>query len=379
MIDYEILRLVWWVLIGVLFIGFAITDGYDIGAANLLPVLGRDEMEKRLVINAVAPHWDGNQVWLITAGGALFAAWPTVYATAFSGFYWALLLVLFALILRPIAFDYRSKIDDPKWRNICDRSLFISGFVPSLIFGVAFGNLFQGYEFTFNEYMQSSFTGSFFDLLNPFALLCGLVSVSMLTMHGASWLKLRTEEEMSQRASRIARLGALLTLVLFAVAGLWVGNIPGYEITSVIDGNAASNPAGKTVEVIATGAWLANYSKYPLMMVAPVLGFVGLLGVLLLSATRQAGLNFTCSALAQAGIIMTAGFSLFPFILPSSSQPEFSLTLWDATSSYLTLGIMTVVAGIMVPTILGYTIWCFYQLWGRISRQHIAENSHSLY
>ena len=379
MIEYEVLRLIWWVLIGVLFIGFAITDGYDLGAANLIPVLGRDDTEKRLIINAVAPHWDGNQVWFITGAGALFAAWPTVYATAFSGFYWALMMVLFALILRPIAFDYRSKIEDPKWRKACDAGLFISGFVPALIFGVAIGNLFQGYDFSFNEYMQSTFTGSFFDLLNPFALMCGVLSVCMLTMHGASWLKLRTETEMSNRASRFARLFAVLTIILFAVGGLWVNQIPGYEITSVIDGNAPSNPAGKTVEVIATGAWLANYSKYPLMMIAPALGFIGALGVLLLAGSRFAALTFTSSALAQAGIIATAGLSLFPFILPSSSHPEFSLTLWDATSSYLTLGIMTVVAAIMVPTILGYTIWCFYQLWGRVSRQHIAENSHSLY
>ena len=189
--DYEVLRFIWWVLIGVLFIGFAIMDGYDLGTANLLPFMSKNDTERRIMINAVAPHWDGNQVWLITAGGALFAAWPTVYATAFSGFYWAMVLVLFALLIRPMAFDYRSKLPDPRWRNAWDWGLFASGIVPSIVFGVGFGNIFVGFEFQLDGFMRSSFTGSFFDLLNPFSLLCGIVSASMLTMQGAVWQKMR--------------------------------------------------------------------------------------------------------------------------------------------------------------------------------------------
>lgn len=376
--DYEVLRLIWWVLIGILLIGFAIMDGYDLGTANLLPFMSKNDTERRIMINAVAPHWDGNQVWLITAGGAIFAAWPTVYATAFSGFYWAMVLVLFALLIRPMAFDYRSKLEDPRWRNAWDWGLFASGAVPSLVFGVAFGNFFQGFGFELDDYMRSSFTGSFFDLLNPFALLCGVVSASMLTMHGAVWQKLRSGAPIRERAAAVSRYAGIITLVAFALGGLWVANMDGFHITSMMDTNAPSNPLTKSVELV-NGIWMHNFVKYPLMMVAPVLGFLGTLGVIALSGTRKDGLSFTCSALAQAGIIMTAGFALFPFVLTSSTHPSFSLTLWDATSSYMTLAIMTVVAALFVPIILSYTLWCFYKLWGRMTAEQIEQESHSLY
>ncbi|WP_299732637.1 cytochrome d ubiquinol oxidase subunit II [uncultured Endozoicomonas sp.] len=376
--DYEILRLIWWVLIGVLFIGFAIMDGYDLGTANLLPFMAKNDIERRIMINAVAPHWDGNQVWLVTAGGALFAAWPTVYATAFSGFYWAMVLTLFALLIRPMAFDYRSKLEDTRWRNAWDWGLFASGIVPSIVFGVGFGNIFVGFGFELDEFMRSSFTENFFNLLNPFSLLCGVVSGAMLTMQGAVWQKLRSGDPIRHRASIVARYSALVTLVAFAVGGLWIANIDGYQITSLIDPNAPSNPLNKTV-VLGEGLWLSNYSQYPIMMIAPVLGFLGTIGVILFSGTHKDALNFICSSLAQAGIIMTAGFSLFPFVLTSSSNPTFSLTIWDATSSFMTLAIMTGVAAIFVPTILGYTTWCFYKMWGRMTAEQIEQESHSLY
>ncbi|WP_422133609.1 cytochrome d ubiquinol oxidase subunit II [Endozoicomonas sp. ALD040] len=376
--DYEVLKFIWWVLIGVLFIGFAIMDGYDLGTANLLPFMSKTDEERRIMINAVAPHWDGNQVWLITSGGALFAAWPIVYATAFSGFYWAMLLVLFALIVRPLAFDYRSKVK-PEQTKYCDWGLFISGIVPSLVFGVAFGNLFLGFGFNLDDTMRSSFTQGFFSLLNPFALLCGVVSVSMLTMQGSVWQSMRSGSPIKERATIVARISALATIVTFALAGVWVANLPGFEVVSGLVMNGEANPLIKTVHIADAGIWLANYTKYPVMLIAPVMGFAGAIGVFLLANSRLHGLAFTCSSITQAGIIMTAGFSLFPFILPSSTHPNVSLTLWDATSSYLTLGIMTVVAMIFVPIILGYTIWCFYKLWGRMTAEHLNENTHSLY
>ena len=376
--EYEILRLIWWVLIGVLLIGFAIMDGYDLGTANLLPFMSKNDTERRIMINAIAPHWDGNQVWLITAGGAVFAAWPTVYATAFSGFYWAMVLVLFALLIRPMALDYRSKIEDTRWRNAWDWGLFASGAVPSLVFGVAFGNFFQGFGFHLDDLMRSSFTGSFFDLLNPFALLCGVVSVLMLTMHGAVWQKLRSGDPIRQRAAIVARYAGFGTVIAFALGGLWVAKMDGFAVTSALDPNGPSNPLGKTVELIS-GAWMSNFSLYPAMMIAPVLGFLGPLGVALLAGTHKDGLSFVLSSLGQAGIIMTAGFSLFPFVLTSSTNPAMSLTIWDSTSSFLTLAIMTAVAGVFVPIVLGYTIWCFYKLWGRMTAEHIEEHNHSLY
>ncbi|MDP0563616.1 MAG: cytochrome d ubiquinol oxidase subunit II [Candidatus Endonucleobacter sp. (ex Gigantidas childressi)] len=377
--DYEFLKLIWWVLIGILLIGFTITDGYDLGTANLLPFMSKTDSERRVMINAIAPHWDGNQVWLVTAGGAMFAAWPLVYATAFSGFYWAMNLVLFTLMLRPLALDYRSKIDDPRWRSVCDWGLFVSGIAPSLVFGIAFGNLFQGYGFEFDELMRSSFTSNFFDLLNPFALLCGIVSIAMISMQGATWQALRAGDPIQARAAKTARLLAIITAVAFALAGVWVANIPGYELTSIINTNGPANPLAKTVAIVDAGQWLVNYSKYPWMLIAPVLGFAGLLTLTFSSTTRFHGISFISSSLAQAGIIMTAGFSLFPFILPSSSHPGVSLTVWDATSSYLTLTIMTIVAAIFVPLILAYTTWCFYKMWGRVTVADINKNSHSLY
>lgn len=169
MLDYESLKLIWWVLVGVLLIGFALTDGFDLGAAALLPIVGRTDSERRVVINTIAPHWDGNQVWLITAGGALFAAWPLVYAAAFSGFYWAMLLVLFALFVRPVGFDYRSKLANTRWRQTWDWGLFAGALVPSLVFGVAFGNLLLGVPFQFDGDLRVSYHGSFWQLLNPSA------------------------------------------------------------------------------------------------------------------------------------------------------------------------------------------------------------------
>lgn len=377
MFDYEVLKLLWWVLIGVLLIGFAITDGYDLGTAGLLPFVGKSNDERRVVINAVAPHWDGNQVWFITFGGAIFAAWPIVYATAFSGFYWAMMLVLFALMIRPLAFEYRIKVE-PHQRKWCDLGLFISGVVPSLVFGVAFGNMFQGYDFTLDSNLRSTLNGSFWSLLNPFALLCGVVSLSMLLMQGACWLSLRTEGDVEKRSVVAARRLAIVVIVAFAVAGFWVAHIPGFEITSLIDGNATPNPLHKTVVIVESGRWLANYSKYPIALLAPVLGFLGAIGVILL-ASRKPSLTFISSSICQLGVITTAGASLFPFILPSSSDPSVSLTLWDATSSKMTLGIMTFAAAIFIPTILLYTTWCFYKMWGRINVKHIEDNSHSLY
>src|SRR5450830_1406752 len=200
MLDYFTLKIIWWALVGVLLIGFAIMDGHDMGVGTLLPFVGRTDLERRVAINTVGPHWDGNQVWFITAGGALFAAWPVVYATAFSGFYWAMILVLWALFFRPVGFDYRSKIHNAKWRSTWDWGLFVGGAVPPLVFGIAFGNLLQGVPFHFNNMLVSTYTGSFWQLLNPFALLTGVVSSAMITLQGGTYLAHRTEGVIQARA-----------------------------------------------------------------------------------------------------------------------------------------------------------------------------------
>ena len=379
MLDYEVLRVIWWALVGVLLIGFAITDGFDMGVGALLPVIGKNDTERRVIINTIAPHWDGNQVWLITAGGAIFAAWPTVYATAFSGFYVAMVLTLMALFFRPVGFDYRSKIEDPRWRTTWDWCLFIGGAVPPIVFGVAFGNLLQGVPFSLDQYLRSTYEGNFFGLLNPFGLLAGFVSLFMVVTQGATWLMLKTDGDVLKRARNVASVTGVLTAVLFALAGYWVAHgIDCYVITAFNGVDAVSNPLHKSVATQA-GAWLHNYSVYPWMMVAPVLGVVMALLTSLLARFGQGALAFVTSSLTMAGIILTAGFSMFPFIMPSSLNPAHSLTVWDATSSQNTLSVMLVAAVIFVPIILAYTLWTYFKMFGRVNKQFIEANKHSVY
>ncbi|WP_413284167.1 cytochrome d ubiquinol oxidase subunit II [Vibrio sp. MA40-2] len=378
MFDYEALRFIWWLLVGVLLIGFAIADGFDLGVCALVPIIGKTDSERRVMINSIAPHWDGNQVWLVTAGGALFAAWPLVYATSFSGFYFAMIVTLAALWLRPIGLDYRSKIESDKWRKNWDIAISASGFIPSIIFGVAFGNLLQGVPFTLNDFMMSTYHGSFFGLLNPFALLCGLVSLSMFLVMGATWLQMKTTDDVRERASKVAQMGALAIFVLFVLGGFWVQNIDGYALQTELDTFAASNPLNKEV-IREAGAWMQNFSDYPLLWAAPILGVVMPLMVIIASRVNSGALAFLAASLASAGIILTAGFAMFPFIMPSSLEPSQSLTMWDSTSSELTLKIMTIVAAVFVPIILGYTSWTYYKMFGRLDDKFIEENKNSLY
>lgn len=380
MLDYESLRVIWWLLVGVLLIGFAITDGFDLGVGALLTLIGRTDSERRVMINTIGPHWDGNQVWLVTAGGAIFAAFPMIYATAFSSFYLALMITLLALWMRPLGFDYRSKLPSARWRKNWDWALFAGGIVPALIFGVAFGNLLQGVPFEFDTMLKATYTGSFFGLLNPFALLAGLISVAMLLLHGSVWLQLKTDSLIHQRAQNLAFALGILTALLFAIAGLWVAyGIEGYALSSTVATDAASNPLLKTVEM-KTGIWLANYSRYPWMIMAPVLGLSAPLLAAFLSLRNQAGWAFVATSLTLAGIILTAGFAMFPFLLPSASQPNMSLTIWDSSSSQLTLNIMFYVAVVFVPIVLGYTVWSFWVMRGRIKAQDIERGaSHTIY
>ncbi|MDH2435893.1 cytochrome d ubiquinol oxidase subunit II [Pokkaliibacter sp. MBI-7] len=373
--SYEELQLIWWVLVAVLLIGFALTDGFDMGAAILLPWVGRTDGERRVVINTLGPHWDGNQVWLITAGGALFAAWPPVYAAAFSGFYWAMLLVLFALFLRPVGFDYRSKLDNPQWRNAWDWGLFVGSLVPALVFGVAFGNLLQGVPFDLDEFLRVSYHGSFWALLNPFALLCGVISLSMLTLHGASWLVMRTEGDILARCRKVQGILSVVVIVCFTLAGLWLTmGIMGMSITS---SPQAGNPLIKTVAMNNLG-WQDFYKANPMAWLAPIVAYAGL--VLSFFASRGGRwTGFLGSSLAIIGVLLTVGLALFPFIMPSSLAPSHSLTVWDATSSEKTLGIMLIAALIFVPIILCYTLWCYWKMWGTVTVKDIQAYSHSRY
>ena len=384
--DYETLRFIWWALLGVLLIGLAVMDGFDMGAAFLNPFIGKTDDEHRAVLNTVGPVWEGNQVWLITGGGAIFAAFPMVYATAFSGFYIAMLLVLVSLILRPVSFEFRNKFPQNR-RFILDSTLFLSGLVPPLVFGVAFGNLFQGVPFYFDD-MQAvhyvpgadyaGWLGGFFALLNPFGLLCGIVSVAMLAGHGAVYLAVKTNGVLRERATRAAQICIALWALLFAIGGLWVGHLDGYAVTGVLAHDGPSNPVLKTV-IRVSGAWLANYATCPALFAVPALAFVSAFAALALLRAGHFGKAFICSGLMVACTITTAGISLFPFLLPSSHTPAHSLTVWDATSSRLTLWLMTLAAVTFVPIILAYTSWVYSVLRGPVTPDHVRANSDHLY
>ncbi|WP_113632574.1 cytochrome d ubiquinol oxidase subunit II [Pectobacterium peruviense] len=379
MLDYETLRLIWWGLIGLLFIGFAITDGFDMGVGILLRLLGKSDTERRVMINVIAPHWDGNQVWLITAAGALFAAWPMVYAAAFSGFYFAMILVLAALFFRPVGFDYRSKLENRRWRNMWDWGIFIGSFVPTLVFGIALGNLLQGVPLSVDMYLRLTYHGGFFGLLNPFGLLAGLVSVAMIVSHGAIYLQMRTTDALQRRAQKTVLIASVLMSITFLLAGFWVlTGIDGYVITSALDKAAPSNPLKKEV-VQQAGAWLTNFMAYPVLWTIPALGVILPWFTSLFSRVNRCGWGFLTSSLTIVCVILTAGITLFPFVMPSSFDPNVSLTIWDATSSQLTLQVMTILACIFVPTILIYTSWCYYKMFGRIDARYIEENKHSVY
>jgi len=377
--DYATLKLIWWAIIGVLLVGFAILDGFDLGVGVLLPYVGRSDDERRVALNAVGPTWEGNQVWFVTAGGATFAAWPLVYATAFSGFYIALIVTLFALFLRPVGFDYRSKVTDPRWRSAWDWGLFINGVVPSLVFGVAFGNLLLGVPFHFDGDQRVFTTGSFVDLLNPFGLTAGIVSLAMLTMHGGLYLQLRTEGAVQARAIRAARLAAIIFMAAFAAAGYWIATgMDGFQIVTMPPADSGFVPSAKTV-LRLPGGWLHNYAKHPWMIAAPLTAFGATLLALIASARRQAGIAFVLSSFAVAGVVLTAGFALFPFIMPSSSDPASSLTVWDSVSSHRTLQVMFWAVVIFLPLIIVYTSWVYRVMRGKVTIQHVQDGSHSLY
>ena len=373
MLDYDILRFTWWALLGILLIGFAVADGFDLGALMLLRTFGREETERQQILETIEPIWEGNQVWLILGGGASFAAWPLLYATSFSGFYAAMLLVLAALILRAVGLNFRGKLEAPRWRDGWDWALVAGGLVPSLIFGIAFGNLLRGVPFHLDAELRPGYEGSFWGLLNPFALVCGLTSVAMLAMHGSAWLALKTDGAVTRRARRGVALGALALVVLFAGAGLWVAfGLAGYVVSGTLAHAGPSNPLGKSV-LRDTGAWLANYYIHPLLVAVPAVGIAGALLAALLAQFRHDLSAFIASALGVAGVVATTGISMFPFLLPSSSDPRASLTVWDSSSSRLTLFIMLLATIAFLPIVLLYTGWVLRVLRGRVRLKHVER------
>lgn len=381
LIDYDILRVIWWALLGVLLIGFALTDGFDMGVGALLPFVAKTDVERRVAINTVGPVWEGNQVWFILGGGAIFAAWPPLYAVSFSGFYLAMFVVLAAFIVRPVAFKYRSKRDDATWRTRWDWALFAGGAVPALLFGVAVGNVLLGVPFYLTEDLMPMYPGNFaikfIGLLRPFALLAGVVSLSMLLMHGAAWLSLKAEGIVAERARAIGIKAGIVAAGGYALAGLWMAvGIDGFALGKVV-ANGPSNPLYS--EVIRGGSWLSAYADRPWIAIAPIMGFAGIaLAVLGLKAGREVS-TLLWSKMGILGIISSVGLTMFPFILPSTLDPKSSLTVWDASSSHQTLFIMLVVTAIFMPLILMYTTWVYKVLWGKVTEAQVTENADTVY
>jgi len=345
----------------------------------LMPFIGKSDTERRVVINTVGPVWEGNQVWLILGGGAIFAAWPMLYAVSFSGFYFAILLLLLSLILRPVGFKYRSKLKGTKWRNFWDGALFVGGLVPALVYGVAFGNVLQGVPFSFDYLLRMTYTGTLLGLFNPFALLCGIISVTMLIMHGGAYVACKTEGAIRRRAQTAATFAGILLIILFAAAGFWASQLNGYVLQTFAGTNGPSNMLLKTVS-LARGGLMTNYHTAPLILAVPAIAFLGAAATILLTrAAKWPGITFITSGLSVAGIIGTAGVSLFPFMLPSSSTPNDSLIVWDTSSSLLTLQIMLVATVIFLPLILLYTSWIYYMLRGPVTTATITRDDHTAY
>ncbi|MHB1815434.1 MAG: cytochrome d ubiquinol oxidase subunit II [Steroidobacteraceae bacterium] len=374
---YATLQVIWWLLLGVLLMGLAVMVGMDMGVGTILRYVGRTDLERRVALNIIGPHWDGNQVWFVLGGGAIFAAFPLLYATAFSGFYVVMLLLLWTMIMRPLGFEYRSQIERPAWRNAWDWVLLVSGAVPMIVFGAAVGNLFRGVPFHFEWDLTSFYTGGFLGLLNPFALLTGALALSLAAMMGALMVMNGAEGgALFQRARAVVQRTAGAAIVLFAIGGFWVHAMPGYRLVGSPGPGVPQTPLQQSV-VRITGAWLTNFGVHPLLWLAPLAGVGGMAGAWLAARADRSHLGWWLGALAWIGVIGTAGAALFPFMLPSSTDPSMSLTLWNASSSQDTLLWMAGFAAVFVPLILWYTSWAFWVMRGKVSAEKIARDEHA--
>ncbi|MBT8341730.1 MAG: cytochrome d ubiquinol oxidase subunit II [Desulfatitalea sp.] len=336
-----VLQSIWFYLWGLLWAIFFITDGFDFGIGTLYPFLGKNENDKRVMINATGPLWDGNEVWLITAGGVTFAAFPLVYAVMFSSLYTALMLILFALILRGVSFEFRGHVDHPAWRRTWDACIFIGSFLPALLFGVAFANIFQGLPLDKNHLFQ----GNLFSLLNPYGLLGGVLFVLFFLVHGALWLAVRSEGELHDRAVSAANR-LWVPLLLAAVIFL------GYS-------------------AVATDLY-ANYLARPYLFLVIVLAVAGVLGIKVLLGRQRLFFAWCASAVAIAGATFFGIVGLYPNMLPSSIDSANNLTALNGSSSPLTLKIMLVVVLLFIPVVLAYQIWAYKMFSGKVTQEDLA-------
>jgi cytochrome d ubiquinol oxidase subunit II len=334
------LNIIWFILVTVLFVGFFFLEGFDYGVGILLPFLGKDDKSRRVIINTIGPHWDGNEVWLLTAGGAIFAAFPHWYATMFSGFYLALFLMLVALIVRAVSFEFRSKDENSQWRNVWDWTIFFGSFVPALLWGVALANLIRGVPI--DESM--TYTGGFFNLLNPYALVGGLASLSLFTLHGAIFLALKTTDDILEDSRKIARklwLPTTVILLLFVAYSYFET-----DMFAALGINPGSVPVVALLAILSVGS--------------------------LLKAKKE-GWAFIMTGITIAFSTVVVFSGLFPRVMVSSTNPEWSLTIYNASSTPYTLEVMSIVAAVFVPLVLVYQSWTYWVFRKRISRKSELE------
>lgn len=340
------LAVFWFILIGVLWTGYLVLEGFDFGVGMLMPIVGKTPKGKRVLLNTIGPVWDGNEVWLLTAGGATFAAFPEWYATLFSGFYLPLLLILLALIVRAVAIEYRSKINDENWRTRWDLAIMISSWIPSILWGVAFANIVRGVPID----ETGTYTGGFFNLLNPFALLGGVVTLTIFLSHGSIFLALKTKGEVMGRATVWAQRFSLVAIVVGAAWALWLQ---------------------------------LAYSNNTWTWGAVALAAAGLIGAGWFSRTGRFGFAFTANVVAIVGAVVLIFGALFPNVMPSSTNPDYSLLVHAvdgveglvASSSHTTLVVMTWVAGIFTPIVLAYQAWSYWVFKRRLSEDMIPEHN----
>lgn len=381
MIDYEVLKILWWMILGSVLVAYAVTAGFDVGITTMMSFF-KNEDEKRVLLNVSAPTWDGNLTWIVFAGGGIFVVWPVVYATAFSGLYFAMLLILFPLFLRAPGYEYRNKIDSHKWRRFWDFGLLISGILPVFIFGVATGNCFVGFPFHFNPVsLRLIYTGTFWELLNPISILSGLVSVAMVILHGSTYLQRRTLGKIHENAREVTFWAGSIVLILFTISGmLIVLYTPGYQLIS-----SPANPTAHMLDNVVTraaGGWFISYFHYPWKFFGPILAYVGILVAITATYFRSKDISFWASGIAIAGIIITSGFTLFPFIMPSSTHMNESLTVWNAVSSHYALNVMLYIGVVMLAIVTAYKWFAYRTIWHKqptLSIEDVRKNEHTFY
>jgi cytochrome d ubiquinol oxidase subunit II len=320
------LNILWFILVCVLYIGYFFLEGFDFGVGMLVPLLGKKDEERRAIINTIGPHWDGNEVWLVTAGGATFAAFPNWYATMFSGFYLGFFLLLLALIFRGVAFEFRSKIGSPVWRNTWDKLIAISSFLAAFLLGVVFTNVVNGVPIDGNQI----YTGTFFTLLNPLSIIGGLAVVVIFLVHGANFLSLKLTDVMRERANKAAKVMWVSALIIAAIYLIWI--------------------------VFSTQAFV---EKGFVGMIAPLLAAVTLVLSRVFMGMKKEGWAFSMTGLTILFTVASLFVGLFPNVMISSTSPEFNLTIYNASSSPYTLKVMTIVAIVMVPVVVAYQIWTY--------------------